>query len=67
MYNLIEYKDSYSKTSGGLWKYYRNETALTDAGTIKDFHVGDDKIASFKLKQIMTGKTTNAGTKDSFQ
>ena len=23
MYNLIEYSDSYSKTSGSLWQYYR--------------------------------------------
>ena len=26
MYNLIEYSDSYSKTSGSLWKYYKDET-----------------------------------------
>ena len=26
MYNLIEYSDNYSKTSGGLWKYYKNES-----------------------------------------
>ena len=25
MYNLIEYSDNYSKTSGSLWKYYRHE------------------------------------------
>ena len=25
MYNLIEHSDNYSKTSGRLWKYYRNE------------------------------------------
>ena len=25
MYNLIEYSDNYSKISGSLWKYYRNE------------------------------------------
>ena len=24
MYNLIEYRDNYSKTSGGLWQYYRD-------------------------------------------
>ena len=23
MYNLIAYSDNYSKTSGGLWKYYK--------------------------------------------
>ena len=25
MYNLIEYSDNYSKTSGGLWQYYKDE------------------------------------------
>ena len=25
MYNLIEYSDNYSKTSGSLWQYYRND------------------------------------------
>ena len=25
MYNLIEYSDNYSKTSGNLWHYFRNE------------------------------------------
>ena len=24
MYNLIEYSDNYSKTSGGVWQYYRD-------------------------------------------
>ena len=25
MYNLIEYSDNYSKTSGSLWQYYKNQ------------------------------------------
>ena len=25
MYNLIEYSDNYSKTSGGLWQYYNDD------------------------------------------
>ena len=25
MYDLIEYSDKYSKPSGSLWQYYRNE------------------------------------------
>ena len=25
MYSLIEYSDIYSKTSWGLWKYYRDD------------------------------------------
>ena len=33
MYNLIEYSDNYSKTSGTLWQYYRDEPHdnLTDS------------------------------------
>ena len=29
-YNLIEYSDNYSKTSGTLWQYCRDEPVLTD-------------------------------------
>ena len=25
MYNLVEYRDNYSMTSGSLWNYYRDE------------------------------------------
>ena len=38
MFNLIEYSDNYSKTSGSLWEYFRDELALTDAGAIGNFH-----------------------------
>ena len=31
MYNLIEYSDDYSKTSGSLWQYRRDEPALDAA------------------------------------
>ena len=59
MYNLIYYSDNYSKTSGSLWQYYRDETALTDAGAVYNFPVNS---ASFKFKQ-RKGKTENNGTK----
>ena len=48
MYNLIEYCDNYSKTSESLWQYYRDEPALTDAGTITNF---PGTCGSFKFKQ----------------
>ena len=37
MYNLIEYSDNYSKTSGTLWQYYRDErnNNLTDSESLK--------------------------------
>ena len=54
MCNLIEYSDSYVKTSGSLWQYYRDErnNNLTYS-------------ESFKSKTKVTGKTSNIGnTKD---
>ena len=54
MYNLIEYSDNYSKTSGSLWQYYKDDPNdnITDS-------------ESFKSKIKITGKTPAAGnTKD---
>ena len=34
MYNLIEYSDNYSKTSGSLWKYYKDIPAVNNGGDI---------------------------------
>ena len=50
MYNLIEYGDNYSKTSGSLWQYYRDE---------QNDNLADS--ASFKSKIKITGKTPAAG------
>ena len=36
MYNLLEYSDNYSMTSGSLWNYYRDEIN-DDANEIKSF------------------------------
>ena len=49
MYNLIEYSDNYSETSGSLWQYYKD--------------VPNDNIkqsGSFKSKIKITGKTPAA-------
>ena len=48
MYNLLEYRDNYAKTSGSLWQYFRDEP--------------NDNLAdseSFKSKIKVTGKTSN--------
>ena len=45
IYNFIEYSNKYSKTSGSLWKYYRDEPN----DTFTDFK-------SFKSKINITGK-----------
>ena len=50
MHNLIEYSDNYSKTSGSLWQYYKDDP--------------NDNIAnskSFKSKIKITGKTRDDG------
>ena len=54
MYNSIEYCDNYSKTSGSLWKYCRDEPALIDPGTVENL---PGYSASFKSKANITGKT----------
>ena len=54
IYNLIEYNDNYSKTSGSLWQYYKDDP--------KD---NITQSESFKSKIKVTGKTPTAGnTKD---
>ena len=50
IYNLIEYSDNYSKTSGSLWQYYRDEPFTDDNGTIVDIP-NDPDSASFKHKK----------------
>ena len=54
MYNLIEYSDNYSKTSGSLWQYYKDEPK----NNIAEFE-------SFKSKVKITGQTpADRNTKD---
>ena len=64
MYNLIEYSDASSKTSGSLWPYYRGEPALDTNGDVTDFPANSNRSTSFKFKQQITGQTGNGGTKD---
>ena len=42
MYNLIEHSDNYSKTSGSLWYYCRDEPFLGANGAIADFPANDN-------------------------
>ena len=54
MYSLIEYSDNYSKTSGSLWQYYKD-----------DPNNNITQSESFKSKTKITGKTPADGnTKD---
>ena len=47
MYNLIEYGDNYSDTSGGLWKFKRNEQNMNNESPA---NVTIDDSTSFKYK-----------------
>ena len=50
MYDLIEYSDNYSKTSGSLWQCYKDDNSD---------HIIQSE--SFKYKIKITGKTPAAG------
>ena len=50
MYNLIEYSDNYSDTSGSLWDFKRDEIV--------------DNANVTKYKASIIGNTENTGTKD---
>ena len=57
MYNLIGYIDAYSKTSGSLWQYYRDDPAVNANGEIIYFPANNNNSSSFKFKQQVTGQT----------
>ena len=52
MYNLIEYSNNYSKTSGSLWQYYRDES---------NNNIANSEPFQFKVK--LTGKNPNNSNK----
>ena len=62
-YKLIKYSAKYSKMSGILWQYYRDEPALA-ANAVIDFIVANAITDSFRIKEKITGQTGNNGTED---
>ena len=64
MYNVIEYRNNYSKTSGSLWQYFRDELGLNNAGDPVDFP-GNSVL--FKFKQKITDSTGNDGIIEIFE
>ena len=57
MYNFIEYSKNYLKTSGSLWQYCK-EISAVDYGDIVIFN-GDNAADSFNFKAKITGKTND--------
>ena len=56
MYNLIEYSNNYSKTSGSLWQYCKDIPAVNNDGNIVNFN-GANATDSFNFKTKITGQT----------
>ena len=61
MYNLMEYSDNYSKTSGSLWQYCKDIPAVDDDDDNDDEDIvninGANSTDSFNFKTKITGKT----------
>ena len=54
MYNLIEYSDNCSDTSGSLWQFKRDDVSNDNAD------LATDNSESFKYKVALVGKIVNA-------
>ena len=61
MYNLLEYSNNYSMTSGSVWNYYEDEVNI-DANEIENnYQVNNDKKTtnrSFEYKAKRIGSTS---------
>ena len=57
MYNLIEYSDNYSVTSGSLWNFKRDQ--IDNNANVTN----DNSAPSFKYKSNLIGNTETNGTK----
>ena len=62
MYNLTEYSDNYSDTSGSLCQFRRDEQPKENNGEIS--HVSTDNSSSFKYKSNFIGTIANGGRKN---
>ena len=60
MYNSIEYSDNYSKTSGSLGKYYRDEPDLNDISAMENLP-GNSALLKSKVNVLMTKKARATG------
>ena len=62
IYNLIEYSDNYSKTSGSLRQYCKDIPAVNNNNAIADL-TDNNLTDSFNFKVKMAGQTGDNGTK----
>ena len=62
MYNLIEYSDNYSRTSGSLWQYCKDIPVVVDNNNAIVNFAEYNLTDSFNFKAKMTGQTGDDGT-----
>ena len=63
IYNLIEYSDNYSKTSGSVWQYCKDITTVDNNNAIVNV-TGSNLTDSFNFKVKINGQAGNDGTKN---
>ena len=66
VYNLIEYSDNYSKTSGSSWKCCKEIHAVNNADNIVNFS-NTNTTDSFKFKTKTTGQENDDGEIKNFE
>ena len=63
MYNLIEYRENYSKISGSLWQYSKDIPAVDNNNATVNF-TENNLTDSFNFKVKMAGQTGHDGTRN---
>ena len=58
MYNVIEYSNNYSETTGSLWQYCKEISAVDNNRAIVDFN-GANATDPFNFKTKITGQTAD--------
>ena len=64
MYNLIEYSDNFSKTSGNLQRFHRDVPFINENGAISNFSSHNSNNASFKYKTKIAGRIGDDGSEN---
>ena len=62
MYNLLEYSQKYSKTTGSLLNYYRDEPNSSVDGENDSINYSIENSKSFEYKTSITGKLEGNNT-----
>ena len=62
LYNLLEYRPAYEKTSGSLWQYCKDIPTADNNNAILNF-TGNNLTDSFNFKVKRIGQTGDDGTK----